>query len=74
MAVQARSIFEVVVYDGRMKVFRILNLNTGTVYSYDFETFEEATAGIVNGEERCGRIVKGTTLSRICDLLETMNE
>lgn len=53
-----KFIYETVVYCGRTKVFRVLNLNTGTVYCLEYETLEEAEATIEDGVERAGCIVK----------------
>ena len=58
-------IYEVVVYCGATKVFRVLNLSTGTVYSCDYDTFDEAFASIKDGEIRSGKVVKRTTLEEI---------
>lgn len=58
-------IYELVVYCGSTKVFRVLNLATGTVYSNTYDTFEEASASIEDGETRSGKVVKRTTLQEI---------
>jgi len=55
------NIYETVVYDGRTKEFRILNLSTGTVYSMGYEKRHKAeqAAEEENGIERTrGRRVK----------------
>ncbi len=51
-------IYETLVYCGRLKVWRILNLNSATVYSMEYETEELARADIKDGEKRGDRIVK----------------
>ena len=53
-----RFIYEMPVYCGAMKVWRILNLNTGTVYSMDYETLEACKKEIKVGEVRGGAVVK----------------
>lgn len=62
-------IFELVVYDGSQKVFRVLNLNTGTVYSCEHESYGAAFTSIDDGAERAGNIVKAVTLEQIHRLL-----
>lgn len=58
-------IYELVVFCGALKVYRVLNLSSGTVYSMDYPTFEEASASIEDGEIRSGKVVKRTTLEEI---------
>ena len=41
-----KTIIEMPVFDGRLKEWRILNLNTGTVYSMAFKTEVDASRGI----------------------------
>jgi hypothetical protein len=53
-----KFIYETVVYCGRTKVWRVLNLNTGTVYSLDYEEKQQAIDSIEDGKERAGYIVK----------------
>lgn len=62
-------IYEAPVYCGAMKVFRVLNINTGTVYSSNYESLEDAINSIENGEKRAGKIVEGVTLEKIVGLL-----
>jgi len=62
-------IWETVVYCGRLKEWRILNLLSGTVYSNHYNTREEAYAAIEDGTERDGKIVKRVTLEKIRDRL-----
>lgn len=54
-----------VVYDGAMKVWRVLNLTTGTVYSSEHDTKELAEASIEDGQKRAGFFVKRVTLEDI---------
>ena len=49
-----RIIYEMPVYCGRTKVWRVLNLSSLTVYSGDYEDREAAFLSIRDGEERCG--------------------
>lgn len=62
-------IYEVAVYCGRLKEWRVLNLTTGTVYSLEHSSLEEANAGIEDGEIRVGRVVKRVTLAEIREAL-----
>ena len=57
-----KRIYEVPVYCGSQKVWRILNLNTGTIYSMDYDTEEQAFANIEEGEQRGDHIVRGLHL------------
>lgn len=52
-------IIEAVVYDGAIKVWRVLNVLTGTVYSTQYDTKEDARASIKDGEIRSGKTVVG---------------
>jgi hypothetical protein len=61
MKIHRESIIEVTVYDGALKVWRILNLNTGSIYSMRYETEEIARDSIEEGDIRGGKIVVGCT-------------
>jgi hypothetical protein len=63
-------IYEMVVYCGARKVFRILNISTGSVYCMEYETQAEAEAHIEDGQYRNGKIVK---LVNIADLRNILN-
>lgn len=67
---EKRHVFEVTVYDGRLKEWRVLNLKTGTIYSIPFESEGKADASIEHGQERAGCVVVRTTLEEICSSLE----
>lgn len=56
---------ETTVYDGRYKVWRVLNLNSGTVYSNDHESKEAAAASIEHNTFRAGYIVRRTPFEAI---------
>lgn len=62
-------IYETVIYDGALKNYRVLNLNTGTFYSMSFDSFEIANQAIKNGETRAGQTVKRTELREILQAL-----
>lgn len=64
-------IYELPVYDGRTKVYRVLNLSTGTVYSPSYETLTEAIASIEAGQRRGDGIVVAVTLDIIISSLNT---
>ena len=64
-----RKIYEVVVFDGAIKTFRILNLTTGTVYSMNFDTFEDADKAIERGEVRGECFVQAVDIQDIQTLL-----
>ena len=55
-------ILETVVYDGAIKVWRVLNLNTGTVYSMHYDSQVEALNSIEDGAMRAGQLVKRVPL------------
>lgn len=45
-------IYEMPIYDGALKNWRVLNLMSGTFYSNNYENFEDAYNSIINGEKR----------------------
>lgn len=51
-------IYETTVYDGSSKEWRILNINSGTVYSMRYDSEEEASAAIKHEQVRGDRLVK----------------
>jgi hypothetical protein len=53
-----KYIYETAIYDGRWKHWRILNLNTLSAYSTEFESEDAALAAIEDGQKRAGKIVK----------------
>lgn len=69
-----RYIYEMAVYCGAMKVWRVLNLNTGTIYSVDHETRELAEASIEDGKPRAGLTVKRVTLEQVIEGLAGLGE
>lgn len=62
-------IYETVVFDGRTKDFRVLNLNTGTVYSLPYKDFDAAVASIIVGEVRGSKTVTYIPLESINNIL-----
>lgn len=58
-------IYETAVYDGRTKEWRILNLNTGTVYAGTDDTEYKALKSIKNGERRAGKVVQRIPRARL---------
>jgi hypothetical protein len=70
---QIRFVLECPVYDGAGKVWRVLNLNTGTVYSNAYETVHAARKSIAVGEVRGGLTVKAVDLPYLCSLVEQDN-
>lgn len=68
-AEKRKMIFETVVYCGAMKVFRVLNLSTGSIYSSDFATEDEANEAIEDGAIRGESLVKCVPLSDLNILL-----
>lgn len=63
-----KFIYEVPIYDGALKNWRILNLLSGTFYSMSYDTFEEANANI-DEEMRAELRVKKVTLQQIVEAL-----
>jgi hypothetical protein len=59
-------IFEMVVYCGALKEWRILNITTGSLYSMSYGSQEEAEAGIKSGENRANKGEKPEIVKRIC--------
>ncbi len=64
-------IYETATYCGRLKEWRILNINTGTVYSSHFNTEEGAYHAIEDGVERAGAVVKRVKREEIIKVLES---
>lgn len=67
------KIYECPVYDGRTKEWRILNLNSGTVYSSEFNTEEEASLAINEGvfrSKKSAQVVQKTTIKELRLLLD----
>lgn len=64
-----KFIYEVVIYDGGLKVWKVMNITTGSLYSFEYNTFEEAEASIEDGKGRVGKVVKRVSLSTIQNLL-----
>ena len=66
------KIYETVVYCGRMKEFRTLNLTTGTVYSMSYPDFESANKAIEDGETRVGKRVTRVLVEDVGKILDTI--
>ena len=62
-------IYEMPVYDGRTKEWRILNITTGSVYSGTNITMADTEAAIEDGVERAGHIVRRVTLRELQAIL-----
>jgi hypothetical protein len=62
-------IFETAIFDGRSKEWRILNLNTASIYTMSYDTEEEALAAIEDGELRGAYTVRRI---RWCDVRARM--
>ena len=62
--------YEMPVFCGRQKEWRVLNLNTGTVYSTSYETEKEAINSIKIGEERAGGKVVALELFDVREVLD----
>ena len=65
-----KNIYEMPVYCGRLKEWRILNLNTGTIYSMSYETEENAKKDISVGEIRGNRPVVAVSLEQVVSCIE----
>jgi len=62
-------IYETPVYCGRTKVWRVLNLNTGTVYSSEYESRAKAMESIEVGVFR-GAVVKAVPVEEVVATLK----
>lgn len=62
-------IYETAVYCGRTKVWRVLNLNTGTVYSAEYPTQLAALESIEDGTLRATAVVHRVVLKDIVTTL-----
>jgi hypothetical protein len=65
-------IFEVPVFDGATKAWRVLNLSTGTVYSNGHESLGGAQRAIRAESERDGRPVRFLTIGDVRDAVVEM--
>jgi hypothetical protein len=65
-----KFIYEMVIYDGGMKNWRVLNLNSGSFYCTSYDSEQKARDSIEEGEERAGRIVRRIELQRVQELLD----
>ncbi len=65
-----KAIHEVAVMDGAIKIWRILNLNSGTLYSRPYDSQEEADIAIASETTRDGLPVKRESLPGIVAALE----
>jgi hypothetical protein len=61
-------IYEMPVYCGAMKVWRVLNLHSGTIYSMNFPTFEKASKSIKSSKNDTYNRIK-VEIPEICNLL-----
>jgi len=69
-----RMIYETAVYCGRLKEWRVLNLNTGTIYSMRYETEDEALASIDHGKKRVEMRVCRMILFDILNIIRNIME
>lgn len=65
-----RYIYELPVYDGALKNWRILNLNTGTFYSMSYPSEAQAGAEIKDGAMRGHQTVKRITREQLINKCE----
>jgi hypothetical protein len=66
------KIYETVVYCGRMKEYRILNLTTGSIYSMSYEDSGSAFKDINDEEMRFGKRVTRLRLENVQEILNTI--
>jgi hypothetical protein len=64
-----KYIWEMPVYCGRLKEWRILNITTGSVYSGSHASQESASEAIEDGTIRAGAMVRRVSLREIQQLL-----
>ena len=65
-----KFIYEIPVYCGSQKHWRVLNLNSGTVYSSNYQTEQEAIASIEAGSERSGKTVVALSVPEVRRILD----
>lgn len=63
-------IYEMPVYDGRLKEWRVLNILTGSIYSGHYDNMNDAYKSINEGELRTNRLVKAVTLAEVKALID----
>lgn len=68
------TIYETVIFDGRIKTWRIFNITTGSVYSKDYETEKDAYNDIEDGTIRNEYTVKKLTRERILESVDLYNK
>ncbi len=71
---QGKFIYETAIYDGRMKNWRVLNLNTGTFYTQEYDERGKAESSIEDGEKRGEYTVKAVPLSSTLRLLQIQDK
>ena len=69
-----KEIHETPVYCGAMKVWRILNVNSGTLYSMEYDTEEQALNGIKAGEVRNNKTVKLWSILDVAGVLDALED
>lgn len=68
------TIYETVIFDGRIKTWRIFNITTGSVYSTDYETEKDAYDDIEDGQIRDEHTVKKLTRGQLLDSIDFYNK
>lgn len=68
------TIYETVIFDGRIKTWRIFNITTGSVYSKDYETEKNAYDDIEDGQIRDEHTVKKLTRGQLLDSIDFYNK
>lgn len=68
------TIYETVIFDGRIKTWRIFNITTGSVYSKDYETEKDAYDEIEDGKMRDEYTVKKLTRDQLLDSIDLYNK
>lgn len=64
------TIYETVIFDSRIKTWRIFNITTGSVCSTDYETEKDAYDDIEDGQIRDEHTVKKLKRERILESVD----
>jgi hypothetical protein len=69
-----KIIYEMPIFCGRLKEWRVLNLNTGTVYPSSFEFYQQAADSIEDRKVRGEYLVQKVENLSVIDMLDAIRK